>query len=100
MGMARWDRTFDVALPALHASSDPTVIARGRYIAYGPGRCVECHVSSRIGTDSLPPLSGGTQFVLPIGTITTPNITPDSATGIGRFSDGQLARVLRHGVRP
>jgi mono/diheme cytochrome c family protein len=28
-----------------------------------------------------------------------PNLTPDSATGIGRRSDGELARMLRHDVR-
>jgi len=29
-----------------------------------------------------------------------PNITPDAETGIGRYSDQDLARILRYGVRP
>jgi len=100
LALARWDRTFDAPLPALHASTDTAVIARGRYLAYGPGRCVECHVATRASAQATPPLNGGATFVLPIGRITAPNLTPDTATGIGRFSDAQLARVLRYGVRP
>ena len=28
------------------------------------------------------------------------NITPDSETGIGRWSDAQIARAIREGIRP
>jgi mono/diheme cytochrome c family protein len=37
---------------------------------------------------------------MPIAKIYTKNITPDSATGIGRFSDPEIARALRYGVHP
>ena len=30
----------------------------------------------------------------------TANLTPDPATGIGRYSDGQILRLLRHNVKP
>jgi len=100
---ARWDRTFDVPTPELKASSDPTVIARGRYLAFGPAHCSDCHaglesraVLARGGT---PPLSGGMVFDIPPGVIRVPNITPDRATGIGKFTDGQIARMIRYGVR-
>lgn len=39
----RQSRTFDAPLPAIVASSDPDVIARGRYLVTGPGHCVSCH---------------------------------------------------------
>src|SRR5688572_12986765 len=42
-GQVRWKRTFDVPEPDLHASADPAVIARGRYLAYGPAHCASCH---------------------------------------------------------
>jgi mono/diheme cytochrome c family protein len=45
------------------------------------------------------PLSGAHVFPLPFGRIYSANITPDPETGIGRRSDGELARILRHGVR-
>jgi mono/diheme cytochrome c family protein len=44
------------------------------------------------------PLSGGFEFHLPVGTFRVPNITPDPETGTGRYSDREIARVLRHGV--
>ena len=97
-------RTFDAPYPEVHASSDPAVIARGRYIVYGAAHCVNCHTPTSqdelVKAGGMPPLSGGRAFKGPFGTITTPNLTPDRETGIGRYSDRELARALRHGVRP
>jgi hypothetical protein len=36
-------RTYDVGYPDVHASADPAVIARGKYLVFGPAHCVECH---------------------------------------------------------
>ncbi len=100
----RWDRTFEAPVPAIHASTDPAVIARGRYLVYGPAHCPDCHVAAyrqdMVKRGEQVPLAGGFSFASRFGTFWTPNLTPDSETGIGRLSDGQLARVLRHGVRP
>jgi mono/diheme cytochrome c family protein len=100
----RWDRRFDVPYPRLSASTDPALIARGRYLAYGPAHCSDCHVApadyQTLKAGAQPPLSGGGAFKIPPGTIRVPNLTPDSATGIGGVSDSALARVLRYGVRP
>lgn len=103
----RRDRTFDAPYPQVAASHDPALLARGRYLAYGPGHCVDCHGDpdalareAGAGAASEIALSGGATFRLPVGTIYVPNITPDAETGIGRFSDRELGRVLRHGVRP
>jgi mono/diheme cytochrome c family protein len=95
-------RTHDVALPDIHASSDPAVIARGRYLAYGAAHCVDCHgdvnrrAQSNDGKEI--PLSGGFEFKLPIGIIRPANLTSDRETGLGALSDGQIARALRHGI--
>jgi mono/diheme cytochrome c family protein len=43
------------------------------------------------------PLSGGLAFDIPIGSIYSKNLTPDS-TGIGNRSDASIARSLRYGV--
>jgi len=99
----RWNRTFDAPYPPLVASRDTAVIARGRYLAYGPAHCSDCHTppseraALRAGT--LVPLSGGMLFDIPPGKFHVPNLTPDSAMGIGRRSDGEIARMLRYGVR-
>ena len=37
-----WDRTYDAPLPEVRISSDPTVLARGEYLVYGPAHCIEC----------------------------------------------------------
>lgn len=94
----RQNRTFDAPYPAIKASTDPAVIARGRYLALGPAHCVGCHASDHDSAE--PPLSGGMAFKLPVGTFYARNITPDAKTGIGRYTDRELARVLRYGVMP
>lgn len=101
---ARWDRTYDAPLPALQASRDSAVIERGRYLAYGPAACVSCHTANadakRVEAGEPLPLAGGHEWTLPFGTVRSPNLTPDAETGIGRYTDAQLARMLRHAVRP
>jgi mono/diheme cytochrome c family protein len=95
-------KTWDVAVPAVHASTDAAAIARGRYIVYGPGRCADCHVPdanrAQLVKGEEVPLTGGSGESTYIGSWTAPNLTPDPVTGIGNVSDGQLARMLRHGV--
>ncbi|HKC46129.1 MAG TPA: c-type cytochrome [Gemmatimonadales bacterium] len=99
----RWRRTFDAPLPDIHASTDSAVIATGRYLAFGPAHCAYCHTTVETGPaldrGEQPPLSGGFVFKIPPGTFRTPNLTPDQETGIGAMSDGQVARMLRYGVR-
>jgi mono/diheme cytochrome c family protein len=98
----RQNLKFDAPYPAITASKDSAVLARGKHLVYGPAHCADCH--SPAGTDSLVnigqlvELSGGKQFNLPIGTIYPPNITSDAETGIGKFTDGELARAFRFGV--
>jgi hypothetical protein len=47
------------------------------------------------------PLIGGMRFAAdPLGVVYSRNLTPDPDTGIGRYSDPQIARMLRYSVRP
>lgn len=90
--------------PAIEASKDMTVIARGKHLVFDIAHCAECH--SKENTDSLMqlgldvPLSGGRLFALPVGNIYTKNITSDKETGIGNYSDAEIARSLRYSVHP
>jgi len=99
----RAERTYEAPYPEIVASSDSLVIARGRDLFYGPAHCSGCHAPAdqlerlEAGEEVLP--SGGEDFDLPIGIIHSPNITPDVDTGIGSFTDGELARALRYGVK-
>ena len=98
----RAHRRVEAPLPDLHASSDPREIERGRYLVTGPAHCGECHgATTGPGQRRLDrPLSGGYAFDLPVGRFFVPNITPDVQTGIGRYSDPELARLLRYGIKP
>ena len=99
----RWTRTFDAPTPAIAASVDPAVVSHGRYLVYSAAACAYCHVPKEQwttldkGTEL--PLSGNHVFRLPFGELFSANLTPDRETGIGRRTDGELARILRHGVR-
>lgn len=44
------------------------------------------------------PLAGGAEVVTGFGVHRPINLTPDPETGIGEWSDGELARAIRHGV--
>ena len=99
----RWKRTFDTPYPAIAASSDPAVIERGKYLVFGPATCAYCHVPrerwGELARGATPPLTGNHLFRLPIGDLYSANLTPDAETGIGRRTDRDLARLIRHNVR-
>jgi mono/diheme cytochrome c family protein len=101
--MARWDRVIEQAEPDLRATTDEVLIERGRYLAYGPAHCAYCHTPEdqwqSMAAGAEPPLSGGWVMEMPLAQLPTPNLTPDGETGIGRYTDGQIARMLRHNVR-
>ena len=101
-----WDRVYDVPLPDLHSSSDPGVIQRGEYLVLGPAHCVQCHSASfaeyqTVAGGNKPALTGGIKFAARgLGALYGKNLTPDPETGIGRYSDEQIARMMRWSVRP
>jgi mono/diheme cytochrome c family protein len=102
--MSRQNLKYNALYPDIKASADSSVIVRGKQLVFGPAHCAGCH--SKVNADSLielgqqVPLSGGHEFDLPIGKIYSKNITPDSVTGIGRYTDREIARSLRYGVGP
>src|SRR6185369_13715014 len=97
--LVRYDRRWDVPTPVVQASTDPGIIARGRYIVYGPGRCADCHTPDEarpvLDRGGEVPLTGGPGEVTYLGSWTAPNLTPDRATGLGAVSDAEIARMLR-----
>ena len=101
--LLRSQETFDSPYPEITASTDSTLIAHGKYLVYGPAHCAYCHAPAnefkRVEAGEVVPLSGGFIFALPVGNVYVPNITSDKATGIGSFTDGELARTMRYGVK-
>jgi hypothetical protein len=88
---ASMDTIYDVPLPNIARSTDPAVIARGAHLVHSIGGCAAnaCH-----GAD----LGGGTTVTMgPLGTFAGPNITP--ANMGATYSDGELARLVHHGLK-
>jgi len=98
------NRSFEAPYPNISASSDSSVIARGKHLANGPAHCSGCHfakedISLALNGERVE-LKGGFEFNLPFGVVRTGNITSDKETGIGNLSDKEIARILRYGVFP
>ena len=91
-------RHSTVPVPTLATESggdSARLVARGEYLVRNVAACGGCH-----GDKPDDALSGGTPFRnWRLGTIRSANITPDSATGIGRWSEGQIVRAVRNGER-
>jgi mono/diheme cytochrome c family protein len=69
---------------------------RGEYLAQAGG-CMGCHTDTRQGAT---PYAGGRALKTPFGTFYGPNITPHAQAGIGRWSEADFMRAMRHGRRP
>ncbi len=93
---------FDVPYPAVEASADSSVIARGRYLVRNVAICVSCHGDPKRAADVLAgaevPLSGGREWNIPPGQCYARNLTPDPGTGLGGVPANAIARALRYGV--
>lgn len=83
-------------------AADSAALARGKVLMEGIVACGNCHmaVSAQGEPQFGKPLEGGFKFDDAAFTAYAPNITPDDTTGIGRWSDAQLGKAIREGMRP
>jgi mono/diheme cytochrome c family protein len=80
------------ASPATAApAAGADLIERGRVLALA-GNCAGCH-TARGGA----PYAGGRAIATPFGTVYAGNLTPDAATGLGRWTAGHFWRALHEG---
>jgi hypothetical protein len=87
-------------------AATPERVERGRYLA-ATMSCVHCHSTPNKDAFGFPPRAdaalgaGGecwennTGFP---GVLCAPNLTPDKETGLGAWTDGEIARAIREGV--
>ncbi len=88
-GLALWAAVW---LPGAGVADDR--VARGAYLARA-GLCITCHTDyDNQGAE----LAGGYAIEVPFGTIYSTNITPDTETGIGKWSDEDFLRAMRNGI--
>ncbi len=89
------DRKFDATAERLK---------RGTYLAEHVSGCTDCHTLFKNGPNGQEPVAtmkgAGQIFPLPgfPGRLVASNITPDPETGIGTWTDDQLARAIREGI--
>ena len=79
-------------------------LERGKYLVTAVNGCLDCHSEHDLWLPEMPMKPGkegaGAKFLdMPgLGTLYTPNITPDKETGIGNWTDDQIARAVREGI--
>lgn len=83
-----------LALPAPSRSPD---LANGQEL-FNAGGCSSCHATPN-QPDRLR-LGGGLAIGSPFGTFYGPNISPDPADGIGRWSEADFVNAVMRGVSP
>jgi mono/diheme cytochrome c family protein len=97
IGMA-W--VFSLVLAA-SANAQSALVKRGDYLVNTIMTCGNCH-SPKGPNGDIPgkEFSGGLSWDEPPFKVTAPNITQDKETGIGKWSDADIKKLLRTGVRP
>ena len=92
-----------VALADYHAGNptgvpsdlaEADIVKRGEYLARAAD-CLVCHTAPG-GKD----YAGGLEFPLPFGSVYSPNITADKATGIGNYTDQDFLNAVQRGILP
>ena len=77
--------------------------ARGKYLVQLAG-CTDCHTPGHLlGKPDMSRFLGGSDVGITVpgmGTFVGANLTPDNDTGLGRWSDEEIATAIQTGVRP
>jgi cytochrome c553 len=76
-----------------------TPTERGSYLVNTIGACGNCHARDA-AFNRTSDLAGGAEENIEAGHIVMPNITPDPATGIGKWTEAEIVVALRDGKRP
>ncbi len=91
--------------PTMSAPTTPEAVERGRYIVHHVAGCVGCHSKIDESSPGEPILEGMTGSGRDFGEwegapmrLRAPNLTPDKETGLGNWTDGEIARAVREGV--
>ena len=104
---AAGEGTTQAAQPASNTGSKATAVPtrdaeveRGKHLSAMLG-CAYCHMAmGPHGPDFSRPLAGGFEVQERAGTWRSPNITQHKGSGIGAWTDDQIAAAIREGVRP
>jgi mono/diheme cytochrome c family protein len=84
------------------AAHSETPVERGSYLVHSIVACGNCHTPKDSDGKAIDDreLAGGSAINTPVFRAVGPNITPDTETGIGNWSDDQIINAIRNGKRP
>jgi mono/diheme cytochrome c family protein len=84
------------------AAHSETPVERGSYLVHSIVACGNCHTPKDSDGKAIADqeLAGGSAINTPVFRAVGPNITPDTETGIGNWSDDQIINAIRNGKRP
>ena len=88
--------------PRRQSAADPALVERGRYLVEVAAFYGACHATRAPNGAILPgmELAGGRVMADRGFRAVVPNITPDPETGIGRWTEAEIAVAIREGRRP
>lgn len=92
-----WWLTAPPRVSAVTTSAYAPDLANG-LTTFNAGGCSSCHAVP--GQPDRTRLGGGLAISSPFGTFYAPNISPDPADGIGRWTEAQFVRAVTQGVSP
>jgi mono/diheme cytochrome c family protein len=98
--IAFWGLTRPDPLPAAAIPTHQIDLRNGETL-YHAGSCLACHRPPEgvAGIDRGLP-SGGSAFPTPVGVFYPQNLTPDTETGIGGWSEIDFVNAMRRGISP
>jgi mono/diheme cytochrome c family protein len=92
-----WIVTIPATVPASALAPRTPDLANGRTMFYAGG-CPACHAVP--DQEDRTRLGGGFAIRLAVGTFYAPNISPDPADGIGRWSEADFVTAMQKGTSP
>lgn len=94
---ALWFLTAPATIAASALTPRAPDLANGRIVFEAAG-CASCHATPKQADRTR--LGGGLALNSPFGTFYAPNISPDAADGIGRWSEAAFVSAVQRGTAP
>lgn len=83
-------------------AQEESLLERGTYLVQGIVACGNCHTPKNADGSPVAGMEMAGSFTIqePVFRAYAANITPDDETGIGKWSDDEIVRAIRDGIRP
>lgn len=97
---AFWALTRPDRLDAATLAAMPAGDAGRGEMVFWAGGCASCHAAEGAQGEDKLRLGGGRRLASDFGTFVAPNVSPDTADGIGAWTEADFANAMLRGVAP